>query len=119
LSDLPDLSIGAAAWSRETWVAEEEGQRLIWESARPFLNLNNGDYLALDFRVATEPPVVYLNHDDESVTIAPSFDEFLRSWERLCYVGPEHWLLLEFVGADGFLDGDSPGAARLCELFAH
>lgn len=64
-----------------------------------------------------DPPVVYLNHDDESVTIARSFDEFLRAWEGLCYLGPEHWLLLEFLGADGYLDANNDRAARLRALF--
>ena len=118
LSDLPDLSTGVAEWAADTWVAEEDAQRVIWESACPFLGLNNGDYLALDLRENLEPPVVYLNHDDESVTIAPGFDEFLRAWERLCYLGPEHWVLLEFVGADGYLDGNSPRAEQLRRVFA-
>jgi hypothetical protein len=29
------------------------------------------------------------------------------------YVGPEHWLLLEFVDGRGFLDPESDRAARL------
>jgi hypothetical protein len=117
LADLPGLSIGVAEWARDTWVADEDAQRLMWQSSRPFLQLDNGDYLALDLRNSTDPPVVYLNHDDESVTIARSFDEFLRDWEGLCYLGPEHWLLLEFLGADGYLDAKSDRAARLRALF--
>jgi SMI1 / KNR4 family (SUKH-1) len=113
LSELPDMSAGVAAWATDTWVAEDDVQRVIWESARPFLHLANGDYLALDLREKTDPPVVYLNHDDESVAIAPGFDEFLRRWEGLCYLGPEHWLLLPFVGGDGYLDATSSRGARL------
>ena len=65
----------------------------------------NGDYLALDLRaIETDPPVVYLNHDDESFLLSPDFVAFLSAWERLCYIGPEHWLLSEFAGAGGYLD---------------
>ena len=118
LPDLPDLSVSTSQWAKETWIAEEDAQRAIWESARPFLLLENGDYVALDVGSGeADPPVVYLNHDDESVAIAPSLDEFLRAWEGLCYLGPEHWLLLEFVGRDGYLDADSDKAARLRGLF--
>jgi hypothetical protein len=60
------------------------------------------DYLALDVGSdKTDPPVVYLNHDDENVAIAANLVDFLRAWEGLYYLGPEHWLLLEFVGPDG------------------
>lgn len=118
LSDLSVLSDGVDEWARETWIAEEDTQRAIWESARPFLLLDNGDYLALDVGSdKTDPPVVYLNHDDESVAIAANLVDFLRAWEGLCYLGPEHWLLLEFVGADGYLDANSDQAARLRGVF--
>ena len=116
-SDLPDLSRSVGEWAEDTWVAESPDQRVIWESALPFAALDNGDYLALDLRTdKADPPVVYLNHDDESSVIAPSFVAFLHAWERLCYLGPEHWMLLEFTGPDGHLDPDSDRAVRLRTL---
>jgi hypothetical protein len=117
LSELAVLSAGVTEWASGTWIAHDEAQRMIWESSRPFLQLDNGDYLAFDLRHPTDPPVVYLNHDEESVTIARTFDEFLRAWEGLCYLGPEHWLLREFVGADGYLVANGDRAARLRALF--
>ena len=41
-----------------------------------------------------DPPVLYLNHDEDSSIIAPDLARFLLAWERLAYVGPDHWLLL-------------------------
>lgn len=118
-SELPNWSRSASEWAGETWVAESPDQRRVWESAVPFTALENGDYLALDLRSeAVDPPVVYLNHDDESAVIAGGFVPFLRAWEGLCYLGPEHWLLLEFVAAGGHLDADSDRAARLRQLLA-
>lgn len=104
-------------WAREVWGDDDPAQREIWEHALPFTMIDNGDYLALDMRTeAADPPVVYLNHEDESFLLAPSFTAFLAAWERLCYIGPEHWLLGEFRGDDGYLDPGSPRAAALRAL---
>lgn len=117
-SDLPDLSRSVGAWADDTWVADAPDEKAIWECALPVAALDNGDYLALDLRAGErDPPVIYLNHDDDSAVIAPSLPAFLSAWERLCYLGPEHWLLLEFTDADGQLDPDSERAARLRQLF--
>jgi hypothetical protein len=119
-SALRELSRSSREWAEETWVAEDPDQRIIWESALPFASLENGDYLALDLRDgAVEPPVVYLNHDDESVVLGATLGAFLDAWERLCYLGPEHWLLQPFIGTDGYLDPASDRAAQLRGLFTH
>lgn len=118
-SSIPDWSRSIDEWAEDTWVAESPDQKGVWEHALPFAALDNGDYLALDLRSGdADPPVVYLNHDDESAVVAGTFDGFLRAWERLCYVGPEHWLLLAFAGSGGHLDPDSDRAARLRQLLA-
>jgi hypothetical protein len=36
--------------------------------------------------------------------------------ERLCHIGPEHWLIAPFTDDDGYLDAESERAARLPEL---
>ena len=118
VTELADFSRAVREWADETWVAESPEERLIWDSALPFIRLDNGDYLALDLRaIETDPPVVYLNHDDESFLLSPDFVAFLSAWERLCYIGPEHWLLSEFAGAGGYLDPDSDRASQLRGLF--
>jgi hypothetical protein len=61
---------------------------------------------------------VYLNHDDDSSVIAPGLTAFLNAWERLAYLGPEHWLLLEFVDGRGHLDPETERAAHLRRLLA-
>jgi SMI1/KNR4 family protein SUKH-1 len=117
--ELPGLASDVRDWANETWVADDPNQKRIWASALPFAKLDNGDYLALDRRDgAQDPPVVYLDHEDESRVIAPSFVAFLNAWEQLCYLGPEHWLLLEFTDDDGLLDPDTPRAARLRALIS-
>jgi hypothetical protein len=80
----------------------QEGLEL-WCRCAVFLQIGNGDCLALDpRRAADDPAVVYLSHDgDDSGFIAPSFTEFLHKWADLCFIGPECWLL------DYWLDRDS------------
>jgi hypothetical protein len=119
LGDLPKHKEDARAWAEETWLAEEPDQQELWLKSLPFLHLDNGDYLALDLRQpADDPPVYYLSHDDESQTIASSFTSFLQAWERVCYIGPESWLLEPFINPEtGFLDGDCENAQKLRRLF--
>jgi hypothetical protein len=79
--------------------------------------MNNGDYLALDITEAKDSPlVVYLSHDDESFVIAKSFTDFLTHWERLCYIGPESWMLESFLGKNGYINSDSVKAEDLRRL---
>lgn len=74
VSELAEFSRAVREWAEETWVAESPEERLIWDSALPFIWLDNGDYLALGLRaVETDPPVVYLNHDDQSFTLSTSW----------------------------------------------
>ena len=115
-SDLADYTGSVRAWAKDTWIADEPDQRIIWESALPFVALDNGDYLALDLHAdASDPPVVYLCHDDESLRLARNLPEFLAAWERLCYLGPEHWLLGPFID-DAGLDAESERAKGLRAL---
>jgi hypothetical protein len=116
-SELPENCSAVREWARETWIADDPDARGFWESGLPFLRLDNGDYLALDQRTAeSDPPVVYLSHDDESFLLAATLVAFLTTWERLCYLGPEHWLLSPFTDEAGQLDAASVRAARLREL---
>lgn len=115
-SDLADYSRAVREWARDTWIADEPDQRIIWESALPFVALHNGDYLALSIQGDTsDPPVVYLCHDDESPRLARNLPAFLAAWERLCYLGPEHWLLGPFI-TDSGLDAESERAKGLRAL---
>jgi hypothetical protein len=118
VSELANFSRAVREWADETWVAEYPEDRLVWDSALPFIWLANGDYLALDLRaIETDPPVIYLSHDDESFLLSPDFVAFLSAWERLCYIGPEDWLLREFTGPNGYLDAESDRASQLRGLF--
>ena len=63
-----------------------------------------------------DPPVLYLAHDDESVSLSPSLTRFFATWEGLRDIGPEIWLLEAFRDADGQLNGEGERAEELQAL---
>ncbi len=84
----------------ETWIVDEPEEKRIWLNAFPLVR-PNGDMLALDLREKeTNPPVINLAHEDESRIIAESFDRFLQDWAMIGYVGPDVWVLDEFIAPE-------------------
>ena len=120
LIDAADLSqhlLNCRDWAEETWVAEYPRDKSFWLNSVPFVEMNNGDYLGLDITEAKDNPhVVYLSHDNESFVISESFTDFLTHWERLCYFGPEVWMLENFRGENGYINSDSVKAEDLRKL---
>jgi hypothetical protein len=116
-TDLPQHLLNCRDWAQETWVAEYPQDKAFWLNSVPFVEMNNGDYLALDVTEGRDnPPVVYLSHDDESFIIAESFTDFLTHWERLCYIGPEIWMLENFRSEDGYINSNSDNTEDLRKL---
>jgi len=102
----------------EALFEDAPGEKSLWSNALPFTPIDNGDYLALDLSGSRDgPPVIYLSHEGESEIIAPDFVTFLQTWERLCYIGPEIWLLAEFIDESGLLNADTEKARQLRKLF--
>jgi hypothetical protein len=111
-AELPDRQASVRSWATE-WDAPADAPPRpgweLWHQAIPFLAVGNGDYLALQVSNGTDKqPVLYLSHDagggdDERTAfeISPSLEQFLADWETLCYVGPEIWLLGEFLANEG------------------
>jgi SMI1 / KNR4 family (SUKH-1) len=117
---LPDFAQSCAEWADQFDEAGDPAEGRRWRHAVPVIAVKNGDYIALDgagpARDASDPPVVYLSHEGESALLAASFTEFLATWERLCYLGPEIWLLDEFRGPDGFIAAEGPATGKLRRL---
>lgn len=113
-NDLPNHLEACRGWAAAFEEAPNPSQKAFWLNAVPFHSLLNGDYLALDVSAElADPPVVYLAHDDEtSGILAPSFTSFLDVWAKLCYVGPEDWMLKPFRNENGLLDDTVPNAIR-------
>jgi len=87
----------------------------------PLISVENGDYVALHVKAAAGAPnVVYVSHDSDCseaspiVPLARELDEFLSTWEKLGYLGPEIWLLGAFLedSTTGLLDPNSKLARK-------
>lgn len=102
----------------EDLIAEDDDEKQWWGGSFPFAELKNGDYLALVDHRDADSAVVYLSHEGDSGIIAPTFSFFRSAWPRLCYLGPENWLLRDYMNsATGFLDPDSEEASELRHRF--
>lgn len=94
--------------------SEDPAQEALWLQSVPFISMRNGDYLGLFAPTShDDPPVAYLSHDDVSRIIAPSFTEFLKVWEQLCYIGPEIWELEKYLDSNGMWDASTARAEQL------
>jgi hypothetical protein len=104
----------------ETWLASDPEEKALWLRAFPFASMVQGDFLALDLEEerADNLPVVYLSHDDRSRVLSPSFDEFLLTWQRLCYLHPDLGLFASFFDpTSGYLSGAKEKVTGLQDLF--
>lgn len=101
-----------------SWVSENKKEQKIWRNAIPLVYMENGDHLALDLtKDKDDPPVIYLGDTDGHKIISPNFDEFLRHWEGICYLGPESWLIDKFFDRKKRLNANNKKAAQVREFF--
>jgi hypothetical protein len=117
--DLPVWHVECVDYAQESWLAEPEWplDYAFWRHGWPLARDPAGNGPALWRHARNQPhyPVVYLDHEDESFLIAPTFDQFLEQWERLGYLSFRE--LLNFRNPDtGFLDSTTPEARRLREI---
>ena len=111
-AELKDTFASVRAWATKWDATADDPPRPgweLWHQCVPFIAVGNGDFLALHVSDSSARlPVLYLCHDAEdggdgrtAFEISPSFDQFLGDWETLCYIGPEIWLLRQFLADDG------------------
>lgn len=123
-NEMPDYQRECEVWAEgfdEYFDERNANDSLLWHRSVPFMTVGNGDHVALDVGSSvSEPPVVYLCHDGEgcSTVIASSFDAFMETWEKLCYVGPAIWLLSDFLDpTTGLICSQTPKAEALRKMF--
>jgi hypothetical protein len=117
---LADLQESRLDWAEGFDGDDDESRRdrELWTRSAPFSEIGNGDLLALDISEDTDdPPVVYLSHEGGSNVIAPSFNHFLQHWEVMSYIGPEIWLLNDWIdGRSGWIDSNHQKSPLLRSL---
>jgi len=111
LNGLPDLMTAVRGWVEDVFPDPADPYDRVWHHKLPFMEVGNGDYLALDLDEDAHGRVVYLSHDDgegHGRTMAASFEELLIRWIPLACPGAEDWQWLPFcAGSDGGIDPSS------------
>ncbi|MEM9703567.1 MAG: SRPBCC domain-containing protein [Planctomycetota bacterium] len=106
VGDLPSLKALADEWI--VGFEDDPEQAGFWRRSVPFLCTGNGDYISFD----DSGRIIYLSHEGGSFILADDFQTFWSIWERVYFIGPEHWTLEPFCDDAGRLDPSSPAIDR-------
>lgn len=117
---LPDLMAAVRDWIEKAFPDPNDPYDRIWHHKLPFMEVGNGDYLAVDLGQDRNGRVVYLSHDDgegHGRTMAGSLEDLLVRWIPLACPGAEDWQWLPFcAGSDGSIDPSSAVAREWAAL---
>jgi len=120
LDDLLDLMTAVRGWIENAFPDPSDSYDRVWHHKLPFMEVGNGDYLALDMNQDGEGRVIYLSHDDgegHGRVMAASFEELLARWIPLACPGAEDWQWLPFCpGPDVGIDPSSAAASEWIAL---
>ena len=96
------MDIDALSPQERAWIKSDYPDVLsLAAQAFPFLEVGNGDCVAIDLR---DGRVKYLSHDDPDDTgrvLGRNFHHFMDQWSILGCLGPEIWMLEPFLDEDG------------------
>jgi len=88
------------SWIENVFSNPDDSYDKVWYDKFAFLDVENGDLIAIDVAPNSEGKVVYLSHADSQghgVVLANSFYEFIEKWVDLGCVGAEDWQWMKFV----------------------
>ncbi|MGV3719452.1 MAG: SMI1/KNR4 family protein [Actinomycetota bacterium] len=111
--------------SRRSWISsvfpdpENEYDR-VWHQKLAFMEVGNGDLLALDLG-QEGAPVVYLSHDggeSHGYLLGRDFADFIDRWSLLGCPGAEDWQMAPFLsGPTSYLEVQGERAAQWRSVF--
>jgi hypothetical protein len=105
-------------WEKPSHLIEYD---LVWHGKFAFLEIGNGDMIAIDIARAGDQPVVYLSHEDGSkhgYWLGRDFEDYVDRLSLLGCVGSEDSQLAPFLsGPHSLLDTDGPNARQWREWF--
>jgi len=122
LNGLPDLMTAVRGWVDDVFPDPTDPYDRVWHHKLPFMEVGNGDYLALDLDEDAHGRVVYLSHDDgegHGRTMAASFEELLIRWIPLACPGAEDWQWLPFYAGSSVGIDPSSAIAREWTALLH
>lgn len=93
----------------------------VWHNAFTFLEVGNGDSLAIDLKSSNDGPVVYLSHDgsdSHGYLLGENFIDFIDRWSQIGCPGSEDWQILPFTKSKtSFIDPSGSEAKLWRRLF--
>jgi hypothetical protein len=114
LDRLVDVETRRLDWIKAAFPNPADPYDAVWHNKFAFLDVKNGDLLAVDTADDSSRAVVYLSHDDarcHGATLAPTFPEFMRRWSEIGCQGPEAWCIEPYLASDG-IDPDGSNAIK-------
>lgn len=89
-----------ASWQQNVFPNADDAYDSVWHNKLGFIAVPNGDVIAFDLAGGSDPPVVYLSHDDgegHGYRLGDNFIEFIDRWSSLGCPGPEDWQMMPFI----------------------
>ncbi|MDD7388531.1 MAG: SMI1/KNR4 family protein [Lachnospiraceae bacterium] len=87
-------------WVEECFTDEEDEYNAVWHHKLGFMSVPNGDIIAFDIKESeTNPPVVYLSHDDgdgHGYILGKDFNSYFEQLLLVGACGSEDWQILPF-----------------------
>ncbi len=91
--------------SRQSWIEvcfpnPDDPDDAVWHDKLSFLEVGNGDQLAINMKKDESPFVTYLSHELDEMhgwRLGPDFIDFVNKWSLLGCSGPEDWQFAPFV----------------------
>ncbi len=100
LSELPQIEESRRSWVKAVFSNPDDPYDKVWHDKLAFLEVGNGDQLALELSSAEESPVVYLSHEGDvsnGYHFGRNFIDFIDSWSLVGCVGAEDWQMENFI----------------------
>ncbi|GAA4672695.1 SMI1/KNR4 family protein [Phytohabitans rumicis] len=120
LDALPKLMGAVRGWVTHAFPDPTHPYHGVWHDKLPFMDVGNGDFLALEVGREQEGRVVYLSHDNgegHGHVMADSFEDLLVRWIPLACPGAEDVQWWPFCAeSDGRIDPASPAGRRWTAL---
>lgn len=120
LDRLLEMEDNRKEWVRCCFPNPKDPYDRVWHEKLAFLEVGNGDLLALD-NAKSPAPVVYLSHEGDDfngVELGANFIDFIERSTLLGCVGPECWQVSSFLTATAsYLDPYGPNATRWRGVF--
>lgn len=100
LEELEDAENARDGWVGNCFNNEEDEYDAVWQHKLGFMNVTNGDVIAFDVKEnETNPPVVYLSHDDgegHGYILGKDFNTYFEQLLLVGACGNEDWQMLPF-----------------------